>query len=106
AVVACVLTLLWLVITLGFARLGFTNSHRQVDDQEELRRLVLDQVQASAELMSYRTSDWYHRKIRSHEQQALDNQRQLAVKAALGNALLMAVTGLLIIGVLWLGSLA
>ena len=106
AVVACVLTLLWLVITLGFARLGFTNSHRQVNDQEELRRLVLDQVQASAELMSYRTSDWYHRKIRAHEQQALDNQRQLAVKAALGNALLMAVTGLLIIGVLWLGSLA
>ncbi|WP_083003770.1 thiol reductant ABC exporter subunit CydC [Halomonas sp. GT] len=102
--IAAVLSVLWFVVTLGYAWLGFGNSHQQVSDQEELRRLVLDQVQASAELMSYQTNPWYRTRINQHEDQALSNQRQLAYKSAIGNALVLAVTGMLLVGVLWLGS--
>lgn len=102
--IAAVLSVLWLVVTLGYAWLGFGNSHQQVSDQEELRRLVLDQVQASAELMSYQTNPWYRTRINQHEDQALSNQRQLAYKSAIGNALVLAVTGVLLVSVLWLGS--
>ncbi|GEK52713.1 thiol reductant ABC exporter subunit CydC [Vreelandella venusta] len=102
--IAVVLSGLWLVVTLGYAWLGFSNSFQQVNDQEELRRLVLDQVQASAELMSYQTNPWYRARIKQHEDQALSNQRQLAYKSAIGNAFVLAVTGMLLVGVLWLGS--
>lgn len=104
AVIAIVLSLLWLLVTLGYGWFGFANSHQQVDDQEELRRLVLDQVQASAELMSYQTNGWYRARVHQHEAQALSNQRRLAYKSAIGNAIVAAVTGMLVVGVLWLGS--
>ncbi|MGM0833872.1 MAG: thiol reductant ABC exporter subunit CydC [Pseudomonadota bacterium] len=104
SLIAAVLSVLWLMVTLGYAWLGFGNSYQQVNDQDELRRLVLDQVQASAELMSYQTNDWYRMRVNQHEDQALSNQRQLAYKSAIGNALVLAVTGLLVVGVLWLGS--
>ncbi|RUR32778.1 thiol reductant ABC exporter subunit CydC [Vreelandella andesensis] len=104
--IAAVLSMLWLVVTLGFAWFGFSNSYQQVDDQEELRRLVLDQVQASAELMSYQTNHWYRTRVNRHEAQALSNQRRLAYKSSIGNALVLAVTGVLLVSVLWLGSFA
>ncbi|AVI63605.1 thiol reductant ABC exporter subunit CydC [Halomonas sp. GFAJ-1] len=104
--VAVSLGLLWLVITLGYAWLGFANSHQQTVDQRELRHLVLDQVQASAELMSYGTSAWHQRKIASHEMDAAANQRRLTLRAALGNALVSIVTGMLVLAVLWLASIA
>jgi ATP-binding cassette subfamily C protein CydC len=104
AVTALVLSLLWLVVTLGYGWFGFANSYQQVNDQDELRRLVLDQVQASAELMSYQTNDWYRARVDQHEMRALSNQRQLAHKSAIGNAIVAAVTGMLVVGVLWLGS--
>jgi len=102
--IAAVLSVLWLVVTVGYAWLGFGNSYQQVNDQEELRHLVLDQVQASAELMSYQTNHWYRTRVNQHEDHALSNQRQLAYKSAIGNALVSAVTGMLVVGVLWLGS--
>ncbi|WP_404374481.1 thiol reductant ABC exporter subunit CydC [Vreelandella aquamarina] len=105
-VVAIVMTLLWAVVTLGCGWLGFANSYQQVNDQEELRRLALDQVQASAELLSYQTSVWHRQKIQRHEIQALGNQRRLAVQSAVSNAFVSAVTGFLLIAILWLGSLA
>lgn len=104
--VAAVLFALWLVLTVGFAWLGLANSYQQINDQEALRYLVLDQLQAMAELISYRTSEWYQRKIHLHERWALENQRRLALKAALGNALVSLVTGALVLGVLWLCSVA
>lgn len=104
--IAFVLTLLWGVVTFGFGWLGFANSYQQVSDQEELRRLVLDQIQASAELLSYQTVAWHRQKVHSHEVEAMTNQRRLVLKSALGNAFVSVVTGLLLIATLWLGSLA
>lgn len=105
-ITAGVLGVLWLLLTFGFAWLGLTNSYQQISDQESLRYLVLDQLQASAELLSYRTNRWYQHKIHLHEHKALVNQRRLALKAALGNALVSLVTGALVLGVLWLCSIA
>lgn len=105
-VMALVFTLLWLVVTVGFGWIGFGNSYQHVSDQEELRRLVLDQVQASAELRSYQTSGWHRQKIQNLEAVSTENQRRLALKLALGNAFISAVTGLMLIATLWLGSLA
>ncbi|UXZ55742.1 thiol reductant ABC exporter subunit CydC [Halomonas sp. 7T] len=105
-VVAVSLGLLWLIITLGYAWFGFSNSYQQVSDQRELRHLVLDQVQASAELMSYGTSAWHQQKISRHEAYAAANHRRLALKSALGNALVSLVTGMLLLAVLWLASIA
>lgn len=106
AVVAVVLTFLWAVVTFGYGWLGFANSYQQVSDQEELRRLVLDQIQASAELRSYQTQGWHRQKVEQHETLAFNNQRRLAMKSAMGNALLSGVTGCLLIATLWIGSMA
>lgn len=104
--VAISLTVMWLVITLGYASWGLADSHQQVTDQRELRHLVLDQLQAAAELKSYHTSAWHQQKIRCHEQLAAANHRRLTLKAASGNALVTVVTGVLMLAVLWLASLA
>ncbi|WP_311065450.1 thiol reductant ABC exporter subunit CydC [Halomonas sp. DWK9] len=106
AVVAVVLTLLWAIVTVGYGWLGFANSYQQVSDQEELRRLVLDQVQASAELLSYQTQGWHRQKVAQHEAQTFNNQQRLAIKSSVGNAFLSGVTGCLLIATLWIGSIA
>ncbi|MCC5902901.1 MAG: thiol reductant ABC exporter subunit CydC [Halomonas sp.] len=105
-IVLVTLGVLWLMITLGSAWLGFANSYQQIGDQRELRHLVLDQVQASAELMSYQTSAWHQQKIFCQEVHAAANQRRLMFKTALGNATVSLVTGMLVISVLWVGSVA
>ncbi|GEN29215.1 cysteine/glutathione ABC transporter ATP-binding protein/permease CydC [Halovibrio variabilis] len=102
---AITLGLLWLIVTLVTAMWGFSRSYQQVADQESLRRLVVDQVQASAELMSYRSAQWHRSLITIQEQQAHSNQRRLGHKTALINGLVSAVAGLLVIAVLWLSSL-
>lgn len=95
---------LWGLLTIGCAWVGFGRSHQQVKDQSTLRHLVLDQVQASAELMSYQTSHWHQQKISRQEMQSAENQRHLASKAAIGNAAVSCVTGILVLAVLWLGG--
>ncbi|MEA2120116.1 thiol reductant ABC exporter subunit CydC [Halovibrio sp. HP20-50] len=102
---AITLGLLWVIVTLVTATWGFSQSHQQVADQESLRRLVVDQVQASAELMSYRSAQWHRSLITTQEQQAHSNQRRLGRKTALVNCLVSTVTGLLVVAVLWLASL-
>lgn len=102
---AITLGLLWLIVTLVTATWGFSRSYQQVADQESLRRLVVDQVQASAELISYRSTPWHRSLITTQEQQAHSNQRRLGHKTALINCLVSATTGLLVIAVLWLASL-
>ncbi|UYG01438.1 thiol reductant ABC exporter subunit CydC [Halomonas sp. GD1P12] len=97
---------LWMVLTFGFAWSGFRQSHQQVRDQSALRNRVLDQIQASAELESYQTRRWHQMHIEALEAGAGANQRRLAAKAALGNALILLVTGVLLIGVLWFLSQA
>ncbi|WP_249976937.1 thiol reductant ABC exporter subunit CydC [Vreelandella olivaria] len=104
--VGVVLGLLWLLLTFGCAWGGFANSHQQVSDQSTLRHLVVDQVQASAELMSYQTSDWHRHKIVLQEKRSAANQRRLAHKAALGNAAVSCITGALVLAVLWFASVA
>ncbi|WP_447957832.1 thiol reductant ABC exporter subunit CydC [Vreelandella sp. EE7] len=103
-VVGLTLGALWIVLTLGFAWLGFRQSYQQVRDQGALRNLVLDQIQARAELTSYQTNDWHQQKIDALEARAATNQRLLALKAALGNALILLVTGALLVGVMWFVS--
>ncbi|MFG6667323.1 thiol reductant ABC exporter subunit CydC [Halomonas sp. HNIBRBA4712] len=104
--VGLVLGGLWLALTLGFAMLGFGQSYQQVDDQQTLRYRVLDQLQASAELESYRTLAWHQNEIDRLEARVRRNQRYLAFKAALGNALVSWVMGALLVGVLWVGGQA
>lgn len=101
---ACVLGVLWLVTTGGFSVWGWRQSHRHVGDQEVLRHLVIDQVQASAELTSYRSAHWHRGFVDAHEQQAQHNQREVGNKQVLGNAVVPAVTGLLALGALWLAG--
>ncbi|BBI50879.1 hypothetical protein HORIV_33000 [Vreelandella olivaria] len=84
---------------------GFSNSYQQVVDQQLLRRLVVDQVQASAELMSYQTTQWHRAIIAAQEQQAFSNQRRLGRKAALINCLVSIISGVMVVAVLWLASL-
>ncbi|WP_386077747.1 thiol reductant ABC exporter subunit CydC [Vreelandella sp. F11] len=102
---AMTLGLLWLVATLLAAACGFSNSYQQVVDQQSLRRLVVDQVQASAELMSYQTTHWHRALIATQEQQAFSNQRRLGRKAALINCLVSVISGVMVVAVLWLASL-
>ncbi|MCA1771206.1 MAG: ATP-binding cassette domain-containing protein [Halomonas sp.] len=101
---AFVLGFLWLVATVGFSAWGWRQSHHHVGDQEVLRHLVIDQVQASAELTSYRSDQWHRGFVDAHEQQVLHNQRQVGNKQSLGNAIVAAVTSLLALGVLWLAG--
>lgn len=102
---AVTLGLLWLVATLLAAVWGFSQSYQQVVDQQSLRRLVVDQVQASAELMSYQTTQWHRTLIASQEQQAFSNQRRLGRKAALINCLVSVISGLMVLAVVWFASL-
>ncbi|MDQ7735149.1 thiol reductant ABC exporter subunit CydC [Halomonas sp. SpR1] len=99
------LGLLWLVATLLAAVWGFSNSYQQVVDQQSLRRLVVDQIQTSAELMSYRTTQWHRALITTQEQQAFSNQRRLGRKAALINCLVSVISGVMVVTVLWFASL-
>ncbi|MGP9766678.1 thiol reductant ABC exporter subunit CydC [Halomonas sp. AOP13-D3-9] len=101
---AVTLSFLWLVATLLAAVWGFSQSYQQVVDQQSLRRLVVDQVQASAELMSYQTTQWHRALIASQEQQAFSNQRRLGRKAALINCLVSVVSGLMVVAVVWFAS--
>lgn len=102
---ALTLGLLWLVATLLAAVWGFSQSYQQVVDQQSLRRLVVDQVQASAELMSYQTTQWHRTMIATQEQQAFSNQRRLGRKAALINCLVSVISGLMVVAVVWFASL-
>ncbi|CAM0553989.1 putative ABC transporter ATP-binding/permease protein [Vreelandella titanicae] len=102
---AVTLGLLWLVATLLAAAWGFSQSYQQVVDQQSLRRLVVDQVQASAELMSYQTTQWHRTMIATQEQQAFGNQRRLGRKAALINCLVSVISGLMVVAVMWFASL-
>lgn len=103
--IGTILFILWLCLTCGMARLGFTHSHRQVTDQEKLRRLVVDQLQASAELIAYRSAGWHRQHVESHEKTALDNQRRLGRNVAIGNSVISVVTGLLLLSVVWMGGI-
>ncbi|MGO2393533.1 MAG: thiol reductant ABC exporter subunit CydC [Halomonas sp.] len=103
---AITLGLLWLVVTFFAATWGFSQSYQQVVDQQLLRRLTVDQVQACAELISYQSSQWHRSLIARQERQALSNQRSLGRRTALINCLVGAVSGLMVIGVLWLASVA
>ncbi|MBP5980113.1 MAG: thiol reductant ABC exporter subunit CydC [Halomonas sp.] len=100
-----VLFLLWLGLTYGMARLGFTHSHRQIADQEGLRRLVVDQLQASAELIAYRTAAWHRDQVEAHENVALNDQRRLGHSVAMGNSVVGVITGLLLLGMVWVGGM-
>ncbi|CAN0596734.1 unnamed protein product, partial [Ectocarpus sp. 12 AP-2014] len=102
---AITLGLLWLVVTLVAAIWGFSQSYQSVVDQQALRRLVVDQVQASAELMSYQSAQWHRTIIDTQEQQALLNQQRVGRKAACINCLASMINGLLVVAVLWLASL-
>lgn len=102
---AVTLGLLWLVASLLAAAWGFQQSYQQVVDQQSLRRLVVDQVQASAELMSYQTTQWHRAMIASQEQQAFSNQRCLGRKAAFINCLVSIISGLMVVAVAWFASL-
>lgn len=103
---AITLGLLWLIVTLFAATWGFSQSYQQVVDQQLLRRLTVDQVQACAELISYQSSQWHRALIARQERQAFSNQRSLGRRTALINCLVGAVSGLMVIGVLWLASVA
>lgn len=103
---AITLGLLWLIVTLFAATWGFSQSYQQVVDQQLLRRLTVDQVQACAELISYQSSHWHRALIARQEQQAFSNQRSLGRRTTLINCLVGAVSGLMVIGVLWLASVA
>lgn len=104
ALMAITLLLLWLMVTLFAANWGFSQSFQQTVDQQSLRRLVVDQVQASAELMSYQSAGWHRGLVAAQEQQALLTQQRLGRKTALINCLVSSVTGLLVVAVLWLAS--
>lgn len=101
---AVVLGLFWLVTTLGLAAWGWRQSYRHVENLEVLRHLVVDQVQGSAELASYRSQHWHRAIVDSHEYKALRNQRVVGSRLALGNALVAAVTSLVALAVLWLAG--
>jgi len=103
-VMAVVLGLLWLVITFGLAVWGWRQSYRHVENQEVLRHLVVDQVQGSAELASYRSHHWHRGIVEAHEDQALHNQRLVGSRLAMGNALVAAVTSLVALAVLWVAG--
>ncbi|MEH6640666.1 thiol reductant ABC exporter subunit CydC [Vreelandella glaciei] len=102
---ALTLGVLWLVATLLAAVWGFSQSYQQVVDQQLLRRLVVDQVQASAELMSYQTAEWHRTLIASQERQAFSNSRRLGRKTALLNCVVSVVSGVMVVAVVWLASL-
>ncbi len=102
---AVVLGLLWLGVTLFAAAWGFAQSYQQVSDQQSLRRFVVDQVQASAELMSYQTSEWHRGLIAHQERQAFYNLRRLGRKTALLNCLVSVVSGFMLVAVVWFASL-
>ncbi|MDQ7730040.1 thiol reductant ABC exporter subunit CydC [Halomonas sp. SpR8] len=102
---AVTLIVLWVVVTLFAAIWGFSHSYQQVVDQQSLRRLIVDQTQASAELLSYQSSRWHRSLIDTQERQAFSNQRRLGRRTALMNCLVNAVSGLMVVAVLWLASL-
>ncbi|PRY63860.1 ATP-binding cassette subfamily C protein CydC [Vreelandella songnenensis] len=99
-----VLFVLWVGLTYGMARLCFAQSHRQIAYQEGLRRLVIDQLQATAELIAYQSAAWHRQQVADHENAALDNQRRLGRHTAMGNSVIGVITGLLLLLVFWFGG--
>jgi len=67
--------------------------------------VVVDQVQASAELTSYQTTEWHRTLIASQERQAFSNLRRLGRKTALLNCVVSVVSGVMVVAVVWLASL-
>ncbi|MCS2610220.1 thiol reductant ABC exporter subunit CydC [Halomonas dongshanensis] len=104
--VALVLALLWLFCTFAMARWGFAGSHRQVADQETLRRQVVDQLQASTELLAYASADWHRAEVEAQERRALDNQLGLGRRIASGNAVVSVLGGGLVLLLVAFGGTA
>ncbi|GHE19678.1 thiol reductant ABC exporter subunit CydC [Halomonas urumqiensis] len=92
--------------TVGQARLGMAASRRQVAQLDALRGGVIEQLQGLAELEAYGTLAGHRATLERLESRIQCDQRRLGRQAALGNALVGAVIGVLLAGVLWLGARA
>ncbi|MDW5375656.1 thiol reductant ABC exporter subunit CydC [Halomonas sp. HP20-15] len=95
---------LWLWLVVGQAWLGMAPARRRVASQDRLRGRVIEQIQGLSELRCYGT-------LASHRQALIDeqttlyaDQRRLASRQALGNALANLVVGLCVVLALWLAA--
>lgn len=105
-VVAVLLLLLWLLLTLGQARLGMAASQRRVASLDALRGRSIEHVQGLAELSTYDSLAAHRETIHHHERVLYADQRHLARHTALGKALVDAGIGATLLVTLWLASLA
>ncbi|MDR5905813.1 thiol reductant ABC exporter subunit CydC [Franzmannia qiaohouensis] len=97
---------LWVLLTLGQARLGMAASQRRVASLDRLRSRAIEHVQGLAELSAYTGLAAHRRRLDEHQQALYADQRLLGRRAALGNALVGLGVGVTLLAVLWLASLA
>ena len=105
-VAGLLLLALWVLLTLGQARLGMHASQRRVATLDRLRSRTIEHVQGLAELSAYGSLAAHRDTLAQHEQRLYADQRQLGRRAALGNALVGLGVGVTLLAVLWLASLA
>lgn len=102
--VGALLLLGWLWLTAGHARLGMAASRRQVDDLEQLRGRLIEQLQGLAELEAYGSLADHRVHLAVIEARLHDDQRRLGRFVALGNALTALLVGASMLLALWLAA--
>ncbi|WBA09517.1 heme ABC transporter ATP-binding protein/permease CydC [Salinivibrio kushneri] len=100
------LTLLVLLIGLPilFYRLGNDQGRAQLEQNAATRIALLDWLQGHAELALFGARDRYRARIDSSEQAMLHAQANMARITGLANAVLVAATGLTLVGMIWLAA--
>ncbi|MGM0534814.1 MAG: thiol reductant ABC exporter subunit CydC [Pseudomonadota bacterium] len=96
----------WLWLTLGQARRGMLSSRRQVEDLEQLRGRLIEQLQGLAELEAYASLTAHRARLLDIEARLYRDQRSLGRLVALGNALVSLLISLVALVALWLGARA
>ncbi|MCL7938932.1 thiol reductant ABC exporter subunit CydC [Halomonas sp. ATCH28] len=96
----------WLWLTLGQARRGMVSSRRQVEDLEQLRGRLIEQLQGLAELEAYGSLATHRARLFDIEARLYRDQRLLGRLVALGNALVVLLVSLGALVALWMAARA
>ncbi|MDV6319114.1 thiol reductant ABC exporter subunit CydC [Chromohalobacter sp. HP20-39] len=97
---------LWVIVTLGMAVAGRGPSARRVETLERLRVRALEHLQGLAELRTFGVLGAHRERVEHEQRMLLDDQRRLARRTALGNALVTLTVQGAAVAILCLALLA
>ncbi|WP_366939879.1 cysteine/glutathione ABC transporter ATP-binding protein/permease CydC [uncultured Gilliamella sp.] len=101
-IITIVLTLTLLVVPVVFYYAGKQLGETLAKQQSEYRLLLINYLQGQAELTLFNAQPRYRTKLDQLESSWLNNQQKQSALMALSSALVLLITGILILLVLWL----